>query len=85
MWTNPKTQQELETALDAGRLYCAMINGTFWLCRRNGRTKTWKTRPGEFRIPYRYGLYRTDQLTNRTVMGYLRIANSRKAAEKERT
>lgn len=26
--------------------------------RRNGRTKTWKTRPGEFRIPVKNGLYR---------------------------
>lgn len=24
--------------------------------RRMGRTKTWKTRPGEFRIPVKYGL-----------------------------
>lgn len=24
--------------------------------RRNGRTKTWKTRPGEFRIPVKHGL-----------------------------
>jgi len=23
--------------------------------RRNGQTKTWKTRPGEFRIPVKYG------------------------------
>jgi hypothetical protein len=25
--------------------------------RRNGRTKTWKTRPGQFRIPVKYGMY----------------------------
>ena len=25
--------------------------------RRNGATKTWKTRPTEFRIPCKYGLY----------------------------
>ena len=25
--------------------------------RRNGRTKTWKTRPGNFRIPVKHGLY----------------------------
>lgn len=24
--------------------------------RRNGKTKTWKTRPGEFRIPVKYGM-----------------------------
>lgn len=26
-------------------------------CRRNGRTKFWKSRPGEFRIPVKYGMY----------------------------
>ena len=25
--------------------------------RRNGATKIWKTRPDEFRIPVKYGLY----------------------------
>lgn len=25
--------------------------------RRNGKTKTWKTRPDEFKIPAKYGLY----------------------------
>jgi len=26
-------------------------------CRRNGKTQTWKTRPNEFKIPVKYGLY----------------------------
>lgn len=25
--------------------------------RRNGRTKYWKTRPNDFRIPVKYGMY----------------------------
>ena len=25
--------------------------------RRNGRTHTWKTRPEEFKMPYKWGLY----------------------------
>ena len=25
-------------------------------CKRNGKTKTWKTRPNEFKIPVKYGL-----------------------------
>lgn len=29
------------------------------MARRNGRTKTWVTRPGEFRIPVKYGMYDT--------------------------
>lgn len=26
-------------------------------CRRNGATKVWKTRPEEFKIPVKYGMY----------------------------
>ena len=25
--------------------------------RRNGKTKTWKTRPNEFKIPVKHGMY----------------------------
>ena len=31
--------------------------------RRNGATKTWKTRPDEFRIPVKYGLYEYAYIT----------------------
>jgi hypothetical protein len=31
-------------------------NGTCYVHRRNGATQTWKTRPGDFRIPVKYGL-----------------------------
>jgi hypothetical protein len=30
--------------------------GKIYTWRRNGATQTWKTRPGEFRIPVKYGL-----------------------------
>ena len=33
--------------------------------RRNGKTQTWKTRPGEFRIPAKHGLYDYVQITDR--------------------
>lgn len=32
--------------------------------RRNGKTQTWKTRPGEFRIPIKYGLYGYGEITH---------------------
>lgn len=32
--------------------------------RRNGSTQTWKTRPGEFRIPVKYGLRSYGSLTD---------------------
>ncbi len=35
-------------------------NPVVW--RRNGKTQVWKTRPGEFRVPIKFGIYSTDQL-----------------------
>ena len=35
--------------------------------RRNGKTQLWKTRPDEFRIPVKYGLYSYASITNREV------------------
>jgi hypothetical protein len=34
------------------------------LWRRNGATQTWKTRPTEFRVPVKYGMYAYGQLTD---------------------
>jgi hypothetical protein len=31
-------------------------DGTPARCRRNGATKTWVTRPGDYRIPVKHGL-----------------------------
>lgn len=33
-------------------------------CRRNGKTQTWKTRPNDFKIPVKYGLYEYFYITN---------------------
>lgn len=52
------TRSEIEAALDAGHLE-ACVNSSkqrWWKLRRNGMTKTWKTRPQEFRIPVKCGL-----------------------------
>lgn len=40
-----------------------MIRVMCW--RRNGKTKIWKTRPGEFRIPIKHGLYDYSYLTDK--------------------
>jgi len=34
-------------------------------CRRNGKTKTWKTRPDEFKIPVKRGLYIYGYITHK--------------------
>lgn len=36
--------------------------GKIYTWRRNGVTQTWKTRPGEFRIPVKYGLRNYSQI-----------------------
>lgn len=64
MWT----LAEVERALDARQLQVMMSNGRWWDCRRNGRTKTWKTRPGEFRIPVKAGLRACGYITNGNYM-----------------
>ena len=32
--------------------------------RRTGKTQTWKTRPDEFKIPVKYGLYESTYITH---------------------
>lgn len=51
------TRSEIESALDAHRLEVQLLNRRWWKVRRNGKTKLWKTRPDEFRIPIKYGMY----------------------------
>lgn len=48
-------QAYIEAALDAGKLFSKAFNGREYRCRRNGATKTWKTRPGHFQIPVKAG------------------------------
>jgi hypothetical protein len=38
--------------------------------RRNGATKTWVTRPAEFRIPVKYGLYGHGYITETNASEY---------------
>lgn len=38
--------------------------------RRNGSTQTWATRPSEFRIPVKYGLNQTGQITHLNADGF---------------
>ena len=54
--------------LDLGQtLYHATYknaNGSPLRWRVNGQTKTWKTRPDEFRVPIKHGLWDYDYLTH---------------------
>jgi hypothetical protein len=44
-------------------------------CRRNGATKTWKTRPGHFRIPVKYGLKTCFYITHANAHHYTPVRN----------
>lgn len=38
--------------------------------RRSGKTKTWKTRPNDWRIPVKHGLYLSHEITHETAGAY---------------
>lgn len=44
-------------------------------CRRNGRTKYWKTRPNEFRIPVKYGMYEYFYIDNSNAHEWSTVPN----------
>jgi hypothetical protein len=66
----PSDLAAIEAALDSGRVQAEMTNGRWWRVRRNGATKTWKTRPGEFRIPIKAGLRSCAYLTETNVQHF---------------
>jgi hypothetical protein len=40
------------------------VTTTIVYARRSGRTQTWKTRPGEFSLPVKHGLYESTRITH---------------------
>ena len=55
------TLEQIETALDAGRLYVRAPSMS--QARRNGATKRWKRDPSWFRLPIKYGFRGTHAIT----------------------
>ena len=51
------TKDEALKANNFEHLTAKNKNGTPLRARRNGKTKTWKTRPDEFSVPAKYGMY----------------------------
>lgn len=49
------TLSQLEVALDAGKLQMRHMKDKWYAVRRNGQTKKWTTRPGQFSIPCKVG------------------------------
>lgn len=50
------TRSQSETAENFEHVSMKNRDKTPVRARRNGKTKTWKTRPGDFQIPVKYGL-----------------------------
>ena len=58
------TRQNCETVQRFEHKTLKNADGTRLRARRNGKTKTWKTRPEEFKIPAKYGLYNYFYITH---------------------
>jgi hypothetical protein len=55
-WPLAVTRAQVEYALDHRRLVIQGHSGRWYDVRRNGKTKTWKTRPYDYSIPAKVGL-----------------------------
>lgn len=68
------TKQQAMTEREFHHTTAKNADGTPLRCRANGKCKTWKTRPDEFRLPVKYGLkqcfYITEDNANEWNIGY---------------
>jgi len=64
--TNPVNRHNCETAqtFEHISLMTKAKKPTPIQVRRSGKTQTWKTRPNEFKIPVKYGLYESTYITH---------------------
>ena len=58
------TYEEALTARHFEHVKLANADKSPLRARRNGQTKVWKTRPGEFQIPIKHGLYSYGYITH---------------------
>ena len=58
----------IEGALERRQLWAAMRDGRYWLCRRNGATKLWKTHPDWFSIPVKAGWKACTRIDNASLV-----------------
>jgi hypothetical protein len=82
MYRLAANRKDFEESLAAGNVYVCVGNGRFWLARRNGATKFWKTRPLDWMVPVKMGLRAHAQITHESFqLDLVRIATSRDEAE----
>lgn len=61
------TYQQALTADQFHHVRLRNADGTPLRARRNGRTQTWKTRPGKFRVPCKIEFYDCHDITHEAV------------------
>lgn len=68
----------IAVALDHHHIWARTRQGRYWLVRRNGATKLWKTRPEDFKIPVKAGLKDCFYITHDSCIG---LANPQDAPD----
>lgn len=69
------SRADIDSFVDAGSVEVEMASGKWWQVRRNGATQTWKSNPGNFRIPVKAG-FRTCTAITQTNLHYFRVRTS---------
>ena len=65
------SRETVEIALDTGNLWARMTrNGAYWRVRRNGATRTWKTRPAHYLIPFKVGFRECGRLDHDSLVAF---------------
>lgn len=57
------TKLEISTAKSFVHKTVKNADGSAMRCRASGKFQTWKTRPNEFKLPVKYGLYNSFYIT----------------------
>lgn len=60
------TRQNCEKLNKFEHITAKNADGTRIRARRNGKTKVWKTRPNDFQIPVKHGMYDYGKITDQT-------------------
>ena len=76
------TREQIRTA-DMFYMFChANADGTPVRWRRNGRTKIWKTRPHDFKIPVKHGMYDYGYITPENMHEFTAVEDDAVAYQK---
>lgn len=72
------TIEQAQTARHFESVSVKNADGTPLRARANGKCRIWKTRPGEFSLPVKHGLYQYFYITHETAQ-YWNVAGAERA------